>query len=212
MGGLSGWFDTGAGALQRESKNALAWRQGNAANLTRAADQWYQDPQREQQTQGFMGALREQLGDRTRRGFTDVARGTKFRTARQGLTGGSQDVSRQTRNLESLFGEQLGNEAQVQDAGNRLRTQDFDTRQALIGQAYGASDLGQSAARRYGMNLAEGPDWATTMYNAGKGIAGGYAQRAQNRTFMDALKGGSGIQPIDNRGVHDWRLETGGLW
>jgi hypothetical protein len=189
-------FSTGAGAVKRGAKDAIAAQTGNAANLTKAADQWYTDPNREAQTQSFMGALRGQLGDATQRGFTDLARGTKFRTARQGLTGGSVDTRRQTRNLEDLFREQLGNEAKVQDAGNNLRTQDFGTRQSLINQAYGVSDIGQNAARRDATGYADGPDWASTIYGAGSGIAGAFKQRSQNQAFLDALKGsmrGGGI-------------------
>ncbi len=190
-------FSTGGGSAKKEALKATAARQGNAANLTKGIDQWYTDPNREAQTQSFMGALRGQLGDQTQRGFKDLSRNTKFRTARAGLTGGSQDISRQGRNLDSLFGEQIGNEAQVQDAGNKLRTQDFGTRQDLIDQAYGVSDIGQNAMRRNAMNVAQGPDWATTLYGAGKGIAGGLAKRQENQAFMDALRGqGVGSRPI----------------
>ncbi len=201
-------FSTGAGAMRKAAKSAGVARQGNAANLTNAADQWYTDPSREAQTHSFMGVLRGQLGDQTQRGFTDLSRNTKFRTARAGLTGGSQDISRQGRNLDSLFGEQLGNEAQVQDAGNKLRTQDFGTRQSLIDQAYGVSDIGQSAQRRNSMNLAEGPDWAKLVYGAGKGIAGGFAKRQESQAFMDAMRGQRG--PVGGgapAGLYDWKLE-----
>ncbi len=172
-------------------------KQGNASNLTTAANQWYADPNREAQTQNFMGALRGQLGDATNRNFTDMARATKFRTARAGLTGGSVDARRQTRNLEDLFKTQLGNEAQVQDAGNKLRTQDFGTRQDLIDNAYGVSDIGQSAMRSNALNKAQGPDWATTLYGTGKGIAGAWKTGQDNKAFLDALKGqgGTGYVP-----------------
>jgi len=202
-------FSTGAGALRKTAKEATAARQGNASNLVQATDQWYNDPRREAQTQGFMGALRSQLGDQTQRGFTDLARGTKFRTAKAGLTGGSQDASRQKRNLEDLFRTQLSNEGQVQDAGNRLRTQDFGTRQSLIDQAYGVADIGQSAQRNNAMSAADGPDWASTLYGAGQGIAGAFAKRGQNQAFMDAMRGGTPVGGGAPAGMYDWSLDWG---
>ncbi len=204
-------FSTGAGAVKKGAKTALAAQVGNAGNLTTAANNWYADPAREAQTQGFMGALRGQLGDQTQRGFTDLARNTKFRTARAGLTGGSVDARRQTRNLDDLFSTQIGNEAKVQDAGNNLRTGDFNTRQGLIDQAYGVSNIGQAASRGDATSYASGPDWAKLAYGAGNDIAGGIAKRQQNEEFLKALRGSGGVGYGDVRGGTnpDWQLNYG---
>jgi hypothetical protein len=192
--------------LKSQMQMGIDARQGNAANLTRATDLWYNDPARERQTQDFMGAMRSQLGDDTTRGFTDTARGTKFRTARQGLTGGSVDARRQTRNLEDLFRQQMGDEAQVQDAGDKLRTQDFSTRQSLFDTAYGTADVGQEAMRRNALNEAQGPDWGDALYRGGAGIAGAFKQRSQNKAFLDAMRGSSvGGMPAPGR-TGEWSL------
>jgi len=145
--GLKSLFKTGSGAVKRDAMNAAAARQGRAGNLTTLIDQTFSAPGREAGVVDFMGALRQQLGDATQRGFTDSARRTKFQTARQGLTGGRVDVDRQARGLEDLFSRQISNESAVQDAGNQLRDQDTATRQSLIGSAYGAADVGQEGMR-----------------------------------------------------------------
>ncbi len=147
--GIKNPFATGAGALKREAEGATAARQGRAANLTTLTNNVFSDPRREQQTTDFMGALRAQTADTTNRGFADTSRRNKFATARQGLTGGSVDVTRQRRTLEDLFRRRVGDEANVQDAGNQLRDQDLATRQSLIGQAYGTADVGQDALRGF---------------------------------------------------------------
>src|SRR5690348_10701940 len=145
--GIKNPFRTGSGSAMRAASDATAARQGRAGNLVTLINNTFADPAREARTTDFMGALRTQLGDETNRGFTDIARNTKFATARQGLTGGSIDLSRQNRNLQDLFKRRIGNEAQVQDAGNQLRMQDEQLKQSLIGQAYGTADVGQDAMR-----------------------------------------------------------------
>src|SRR6478735_892460 len=147
--GISNPFATGKGAMMREAKDATAARQGRASNLTTLTHSVFSDPAREQGVQGFMGALRAQTADNTNRNFTDTTRQTKFNTARRGLTGGSVDVNRQKRTLEDLFRRRIGDEAQVQDAGQQLRTQDLGTRQSLINGAYGTADVGQDALRGF---------------------------------------------------------------
>jgi hypothetical protein len=191
--GIKNPFRTGAGQVTRAAGNAAAARQGRASNLTTFIDNTFSDPRREAQTQDFMGALRSQLGDATNRGYANVSRGTKFRTARQGLTGGRVDVDRQGRNLEALFSARLGDEARVQDAGNEIRSQDRATRQSLIDSAYGAADVGQDAMRRFiGQQGANSqrlglmlPQFASRV---GGDIAGGYSRRAE----MDAYRRGVG--------------------
>lgn len=191
--GIKNPFRTGAGAANRAAADAAAARQGRAANLTTFINNTFDDPRREQQTQDFMGALRTQLGDATNRGFTDLARGTKFRTARQGLTGGRVDVDRQNRNLEEMFARRIGDEAQVQDAGNQLRQQDRATRQSLINSAYGTADIGQDAMRRLLGQQAQNSQYLGALLpqfvsDTGRGLAGGFSRRAE----MDAYRRGMG--------------------
>ncbi len=132
---------------EQESAAAIAAQTGRAQNLTTAAGNWLNDPQRAKQQQDFMDALRAQLGDQTNLDFGNTSRATTFKTARQGLTGGSTDVNRQKLNLQDLFKRQLGNETQVQDAGNQLHQQDLGTYQSMIDSAYGAADTGQDTWR-----------------------------------------------------------------
>lgn len=186
-------FRTGSGAVTRAATDATAARQGRAQNLTMLADSVFSDPARENQTQDFMGALRTQLGDNTRRGYADAVRGTKFATARRGLTGGSVDASRQKRNLEDLFRRQIGDEAQVQDAGNQMRTQDLASKQAWLDSAYGTSDIGQNAARGMIGQQAQNSQYLSTLLpqwaaSTGAGVAGGYSRRAE----LDAYRRGMG--------------------
>lgn len=194
-----GIFSTGAGKVKREGAKQASARQGRASNLTTAANQWFDDPNRGAQRDQFMGALRTQLADNTDRGFTDTARQTKFATARQGLTGGRVDVDRQSRNLEDLFRRRISDEAQVQDAGQNLRMQDLDTRQSLIDGAYGAADVGQSAARSMLGAQAQNADYLSTIlpnmvYGAGSGIARGYQNRAQMEAFLRGLQPQSSVR------------------
>lgn len=192
--GIKNPFATGAGAANRAAADATVARQGRAANLTSLIDNTFADPARENRTQDFMGALRTQLGDTTNRGFGNTARSTKFATARQGLTGGSVDVSRQKLNLEDLFRRRISDESQVQDAGNELRTQDQATRQSLIGQAYGTADVGQDAFRTLIGQQGQNNKYLSsllpaTLFSAGKNIAGGLDQRQQ----LNGLRAGGGF-------------------
>lgn len=145
--GVNRLFKPNTANPMQESREAIAARQGRAQNLTMAADNWLADPTRARQQQDFMSALRAQLADETNRGYADVARDTKFDVARQGLTGGRVDVDTQNRNLQDLFKRRLGNEMQVQDAGQQLRQQDLGTYQSMLDSAYGAADTGQDAWR-----------------------------------------------------------------
>lgn len=180
-------FRTGKKAAQRAAADSVAARQGRATNLTMQADNWMADPSHDAQRDDFMSALRTQLGDSTDRNFADTARGTKFATARQGLTGGSTDIERQRRNLEDLFAERVNNEGKVQDAGMQLDDRTQQTYQALIDQAYGVADVGQSAMRNYASNAASGPGFWSTMYNTGQDLAGVWARRQQNDEFLRGL-------------------------
>jgi hypothetical protein len=189
-------FRTNSGQVTRAATDATAARQGRASNLAMAADQWYSDPARENQRNDFMGALRSQLSDNTTRGFTDLARGTKFATARQGLTGGRVDVDRQNRNLEDLFRRRIADEAQVQDAGQQMRAQDLATRQQMLDAAYGAADIGQGATRNMVGQQAQNAQYLSTLlpqfvWNMGAGIAQGYSNRANQRAFLEGLGGNS---------------------
>lgn len=182
--GIKNPFRTGSGAVKRAGADAVAARQGRAGNLTMLTDSIFSDPRREQGRMDFMGALRTSLADNTNRGFTRLARGTKFATARQGLTGGSVDASRQQRNLEDLFRERLGNESQVQDAGNQLRTQDMGLRQSILNGAYGAADVGQDATRRMIGDQANNANylsafWPQLVSNVGGGFADAYRRRRE---------------------------------
>lgn len=210
--GIKNPFRTGAGAVRRDATNAAAARQGRAANLSTFIGQTFNDPRREQQTQDFMGALRTQLGDTTDRGFRDLSRGTKFATARQGLTGGRVDVDRQNRNLEALFRQRVGDEGQVQDAGNQLRSQDLSTRQSLLDSAYGAADVGQDAMRRL---LGQRADLAAGMggmlpgfiMNTGGQLAGAF----DRRRFMQGLTGGMAPAPATaTPPLYAWNTPTFG--
>ncbi len=183
-----GLFSTGAGAVKRDAANAAAARQGRASNLVTSINNTFDDPRREQQTQDFMGALRGQLGEATTEGFEDLSRQNKFRTAGQGLTGGSVDVSRQKRGLRGLTRRRLGDEAQVQDAGHDLRTQDRGMRQSLINSAYGVADVGQDAMRGF---LGRRADNANTLGgmlpgfvgDVGSGVAAGLDRRSRLAGF-----------------------------
>ncbi len=193
--GIKNPFRTGSKAVTREAENATAARQGRASNLTTFIDTIFNSPQREQQTTDFMGALRSQLGDATNRGFADTSRNTKFATARQGLTGGSVDVSRQQNNLEDLFKRRIGDESQVQDAGNELRNQDMATRESLINGAYGTADVGQDATRSLIGQQGKNSQFLGTLLpkftaTVGKDIAGGYSARAQQDAFRRGMGGG----------------------
>jgi hypothetical protein len=161
--GIKNPFRTGAGAATRAATDAAAAREGRAGNLTTLIGNIFADPAREARTADFMGALRSQLGDVTSRGYADTARNTKFATARQGLTGGSIDLSRQNRNLQDLFKRRIGDEAQVQDAGNGIRTQDEALKQSLIGQAYGTADVGQDAMRTLIGQRGENANYLSTL-------------------------------------------------
>lgn len=195
--GIKNPFRTGAGATVQAAKDSAASRQGRASNLTSLIDNTFNDPSREAGRQDFMGAMRSQLADTTDRNFTNVSRNTKFATARQGLTGGSADLTRQRRNLEDLFRTRIGNESQVQDAGNNLRTQDLATRQSLIGQAYGTADVGQDAMRSM---IGQRADLANTMsgmlpnalYQTGNSLLGAYGRRAEMDAFRKGLGNGGG--------------------
>lgn len=173
---------TGAGETRRAATDAVAARQGRARNLTMLTDNIFNDPRREQGRQDFMGALRTQLGDNTNRGFGRLSRGTKFATARQGLTGGRVDVDRQQRNLEDLFRERISNEAQVQDAGNQLRTQDMGLRQSILNGAYGVADVGQDAMRRMIGGQADNANYLSAFWpQLASDIGGGFADAYRRR-------------------------------
>ncbi len=194
--GIKNPFRTGSGAVKREAEQAATARQGRAANLTSFIDSIFADPRREQQTTSFMDALRTNLGDQTNRGFADVGRQTKFATARQGLTGGRVDVDRQRLNLEDLFKRRIGDEAQVQDAGNQLRTQDQATRQSLISGAYGTADVGQDAMRGLIGSQAKNAGYISSLLpgfvqDTGRGLAGAFSTRAN----VDAFRRGLGAPP-----------------
>ncbi len=209
--GVNKVFKPNTAHPERESAEAVAAQQGRAQNMTMAADNWLADPERARQQEDFMSALRSQLGDVTNRGFADTSRSTLFGTARQGLTGGRVDVDRQNQNLRDLFQRRIGNEAQVQDAGNSLRTGDFNTRQNLINSAYGVSNLGQGAIRSDATSYADGPDWAKLAYGAGQDIAGGVAKRQQNQAFLDALKGSTRGGPTGYAPTKQWSLGPTGF-
>ncbi len=190
--GIKNPFRTGAGAATAAARDAATARQGRSSNLVRSIDQAFDDPRREQQIGDFTGALREQLGDTTNRGFADLSRGTKFATARAGLTGGRVDVDRQSRNLDELFRRRLSDEGQVQDAGNRLRTQDRTTRQSLIDAAYGAGDVGQAATRRMIGGQADNEAYLSSLLpslvaGAGNGLAGAFSRRAEMGEYRRAM-------------------------
>lgn len=181
-------FRTGSGAVTRAARDATAARQGRAGNLAIAADNWFNDPSREAQRNDFMGALRAQLGQNTDRGFADLSRRTKFATARQGLTGGRVDVDRQGRNIEDLFRERIGNEAQVQDAGNQLRQQDLATRQSILDAGYGAADVGQSALRSMLGQQAQNANYLGTLGSGfAMGLGGQLAGAFDRRQFMRGI-------------------------
>ena len=191
--GIKNPFRTGAGQVTRAARDATAARQGRASNLTTFVNNTFDDPRREAGISDFMGSMRTQLGDETNRGYEDLVRGTKFRTARAGLTGGRVDVDRQGRNLEALFRERIGNEGRVQDAGSQLRTQDRGTRQSLINSAYGTADIGQDAWRNFIGQQSQNSNYLSTLLpqfvaNTGAGIAGGYSRRAE----LDAYGRGVG--------------------
>jgi hypothetical protein len=194
--GIKNPFRTGSGQVTRAARDATAARQGRAGNLTMAADNWFDDPSRGAQREGFMGALRTQLADNTNRGFTDLSRGTKFATARQGLTGGRVDVDRQTRNIEDLFRERIGNEAQVQDAGNQLRTQDLGTRQSMLDAAFGASDVGQDATRNMVGQQAQNSQYLSTLLPGFvTGTGGQLAGAFDRRRFLQGVGATGGVAP-----------------
>jgi hypothetical protein len=196
--GIKNPFRTGAGAATQAATDAVASRQGRAANLTSLIDNTFSDPSREAGRQDFMEAMRSQLADTTNREFTNLSRNTKFATARQGLTGGSADLARQRRNLEDLFRQRIGDESKVQDAGSDLRTRDLATKQSLIGQAYGTADIGQDAMRGL---IGQRTDLATSMarmlpnalYQTGNSLAGAYGRRAEMDAFRRGI--GNGSQP-----------------
>jgi len=187
-------FRTGAGAANRAARDAAAARQGRAANLTGLIDSIFSDPKREAGITDFMGAYRSQLGDATNRGFADTSRSAKFATARQGLTGGRVDVDRQQRMLEDLFRRRISNEAQVQDAGNSLRTQDQATRESLINGAYGAANTGQDAMRRLiGQQADNANQFSSLLPNAVSSLGGGFAdayRRRRQGSIYDTASGG----------------------
>ncbi len=189
-----GLFSTGAGAATRAARDTVAAQQGRAGNLTMLADNVFSDPRREQQTTDFMGALRGQLGQNTMRGFADTARKTKFATARAGLTGGRVDVDRQGRNLEDLFRQRIADESQVQDAGNSLRTQDDMARQQWLDSIYGASNIGQGAARNFAGQQAQNANylsalWPRLFQNTAGGIADAYGRRREASVTAGAAGG-----------------------
>jgi hypothetical protein len=207
-------FRTNKGQVNKAAQQLVASRQGRAGNLAMLADSVFSDPAREQQTQSFMDALRAQLGEATQRGFQDAARATKFATARQGLTGGSVDASRQGRNLEDLFARQIANETQVQDAGQQLRMQDQQARQAALDMAYGGADVGQAASRQLVGQMGQNAMALSSMLpqfvaSAGSGLASGYARARDADAFLRALRGtpggnpyaGSGVSPYANFGI-----------
>ncbi len=188
-------FSTGAGDANRAAEDAAAARQGRAANLTGFVDSIFSDPRREAGINDFMGALRSQYADNTNRGFADASRQQRFRTARQGLTGGSVDVNRQKLGLQDLFRRRLGNEGQVQDAGQALRTQDLGTRESLINSAYGTADVGQDALHGLIDRQAQNANSVSgllprTFSDIAGGLAAGYQQRRQ-RGVYDAAAGGA---------------------
>lgn len=193
--GIKNPFRTGAGGVTDAASTMAAGQQGRAANLTTLANSWFDDPNRATQRGTFMDALRTQLADTTNRGFADTARNTKFATARQGLTGGRVDVDRQRRNIEDLFRRRIANEAQVQDAGNQLRTRDLATRQSLIGSAYGAADVGADASRQLIGQRADNANYLSTLLpsfinSTGSDLASAYSRRAMLDEFRRGLAGG----------------------
>jgi hypothetical protein len=105
----------------------------------------FADPGREQQRQSFVTALRSRLGDATDRGFETASRQNLFRTARAGLTGGSTDISRQRRGLESLFEQRTADEGQAQGAYADLLAGDEAQRSALVSSLLSRSNPGAGA-------------------------------------------------------------------
>ncbi len=209
--GVKNPFRTGSGQVTRAARDATAARQGRAGNLSIAADNWFNDPNREAQRNDFMGALRTQLADNTNRGFADLSRGTKFATARQGLTGGRVDVDRQSRNIEDLFRERIGNEAQVQDAGNQLRTQDLGTRQSILDAAFGAADVGQNATRDMLGQQAQNSQYLSTLLpNFVTGTGSQLAGAFDRRRFMQGVTAGGTPAPKPAPSLYAWNTPSFG--
>ncbi len=210
--GLKNPFRTGAGSVTDAATSAAASRQGRASNLTSQINSVFDDPNREQRTQDFMGALRTQLGDTTARGFANTARNTKFATARQGLTGGRVDVDRQRLNLEDLFRRQIADEGQVQDAGTALRTQDLGTRQDLINSAYGAADVGQSATRDMLGQQQKNSQYISSLLpqlvsSTGGDLANAYSRRAEMQAYLRGLNPGT---PGTTPPLYSWNVPSFG--
>jgi hypothetical protein len=183
--GIKNPFRTGGGAVTRAATDLNAAQQGRLTNLTTGINNVFADPAREAQTQAFMGALRGNLARTTDKNFGDIARKTKFATARQGLTGGSVDVSRQGENISDLLDARLRDESQVLGAGDTLRQNDQAFRQQALSQALGAAGLGSPSLAGGAVQGNMLPDFVAQSLDS---LFAGYKTRQQNA----ALRAGYG--------------------
>jgi hypothetical protein len=140
--GLGGGNSAAKKADQRETQRQAGIKAG-VANINGIFD----DPKRAAQRDDFMGALRTQLFGDLGKQRKVATRNLKFANARNGTTGGSQDVDSNAQLREDADRGTLDAERKVQAAGAGLQGDDEASRASLISLVQGGADTGTAAAR-----------------------------------------------------------------
>lgn len=147
----------GSGRAQREAQEAEEQRQARILAATRRIDRIFSSPERQQQYDDFVSALRSYYTQDANRQKVIADRKQKFALARSGLTGGSAavDAGRQLRDEYNRG--VLNAERQAQGAVSDLMSQDQQSRLNLIQLAQTGADVSsaaQNAANAMRVNIA----------------------------------------------------------
>lgn len=136
---------SGSSGAQQQAQQAEAQRQAQIDATTGAINSAYDSPQRAQQIQDFVQALRSYYGQDLDRQKAINDRELRFALARNGVIGGSTQLDQQ-RNAGEMFQRGvLDAEQRAQSAGAQLHGQDAQTRLNLLSMAQTGLDAGTAA-------------------------------------------------------------------
>lgn len=143
------WFDTkgGGGDPASEAERLEQQRQRRLREAVRRIDALFDSPRRQKQYQDFVQALREYYTAEATRAREDQQRRLKFSLARTGQTGGSLDADARTQLGEEFAKGLLRSERQAQSALADLKSEDQESRLALIDLAASGLDVGNAASQ-----------------------------------------------------------------
>lgn len=118
---------------QREAQKAEDERKAQIQQTTAMVNSIYDNPNREQSIQDFIGATRDGWTKDLERQQADHMRKEKFALARSGQIGGSLQVDRAQDSGERFTDAMLDIERSSQQHGQRIRDEDQQQRMSLVG-------------------------------------------------------------------------------